>query len=280
MMVPVPPTKPASTSIRQLSWSAINAGGTTINQENGGLGFWDWKTRPPRKKRSSSIGCVGFRSRCPGVSLELYDNRYDHTSRTARSAHRCPAPSAPAHRRGISTCRRWVAGQDRARRQSRPCECGRPKMPSAIQIYRMRGQREISLETIAAYQEVVDLLAAIAVAPKPLPEDWAYFYLCAKPMPCSAIPFRRQWRPRSASANGRNTYVFLGEPAARRRRDSRCARRRCWPGRLRADYSQTDGSGRRKLPGLDQRAAAGLARRRMPACPLWNTPGQTITRIC
>ena len=34
-------------------------------------------------------------------------------------------------------------------------------------------------ETIAAYQEVVDLLAAIAVAPKPLPEDWAYFYLCA-----------------------------------------------------------------------------------------------------
>ena len=40
----------------------------------------------------------------------------------------------------------------------RQAESGR-----AIQIYRMRGQREISLETMAAYQEVVDLLAAIAV---------------------------------------------------------------------------------------------------------------------
>ena len=48
-----------------------------------------------------------------------------------------------------------------------------------IQIYRMRGQREISLETMAAYQEVVDLLAALAVDSKSLPEDWAYFYLCA-----------------------------------------------------------------------------------------------------
>ena len=26
--------------------TAINAGGTTINQENGGLGFWDWEDEP------------------------------------------------------------------------------------------------------------------------------------------------------------------------------------------------------------------------------------------
>ena len=57
----------------------------------------------------------------------------------------------------------------------RQAESGR-----TIQVYRMNGQRDVSLSTMAAYQEVVDLLTRIVSAPQVLPEDWAYFIMCAK----------------------------------------------------------------------------------------------------
>lgn len=57
----------------------------------------------------------------------------------------------------------------------------RPEPGRRVRVYRLRGQRDITIATVAAYQEVVSLLTAMTDdGVEPTPEDWAYFVLAAR----------------------------------------------------------------------------------------------------